>query len=572
MPDPAEPTFDCIVLGAGMAGVTAARNLQQKGQRVLLLEGSERIGGRMNSNRGLVPDPDQPGQFLPIEAGAEYIHVAKKGRYKAFWKEIEARGFTTSRFPKTTKFLLDSLLDKLLGKEEELARNRLFFEAWGKTLTTDEALEQDKEIQKAAPLLFLLEIKDLFDPDKQEDIAAGEFVKKQDYQGRGVVMGQYTLSAHTPGLLDDPPPGLPPGQPNPNDTISVAGLLKDEIQDQLIEPAEFRLEVEADGRRRIPGYDSLPRAICDQFLAAGGTLRKSDPGTTAMKVVRVEKTVGNIVVTTRSGEQFVGRSALSTFSVGMLDPTTGEGAAIFGPLLDAEKRQALEMVKMGAITKFSLVFKERLWAPEATAMTVLSNPEGRARTFFSAFPDRPQGPHVLTGLLMGKDHLAIKDLDDGAAIQLLLDELHRVFGRGGPRWTAETVLAGERDPAGRFVPLYHRQDWQRDEFAKGGNSFLRHHPAGPLGVTRAREALKNPRGTLPLFWAGEATAPAYDRFYQPLAVHGAYISGVEAAADILHYLTVCRGDEMCFGQYYEKKYLKRGLGKKIKEFFEDLFS
>ncbi|MFJ7905670.1 flavin monoamine oxidase family protein [Kitasatospora sp. NPDC096204] len=39
-------TYDTIVVGAGMAGLTAARELRKKGQRVLVLEARNRIGGR----------------------------------------------------------------------------------------------------------------------------------------------------------------------------------------------------------------------------------------------------------------------------------------------------------------------------------------------------------------------------------------------------------------------------------------------------------------------------------------------------------------------------------------------
>jgi len=42
----ASPDYDAIVLGAGFAGVTAARELRMKGLRVLLLEARPRIGGR----------------------------------------------------------------------------------------------------------------------------------------------------------------------------------------------------------------------------------------------------------------------------------------------------------------------------------------------------------------------------------------------------------------------------------------------------------------------------------------------------------------------------------------------
>jgi len=41
--------FDTIVVGAGVAGLTAAALLVRSGSRVLVLEGRDRIGGRVHT-------------------------------------------------------------------------------------------------------------------------------------------------------------------------------------------------------------------------------------------------------------------------------------------------------------------------------------------------------------------------------------------------------------------------------------------------------------------------------------------------------------------------------------------
>ena len=543
--------YDCIVLGAGIAGVTAARNLQLKGLRVLILEGSDRIGGRVYSKRSFVKNPDYvpnpagEGQFIPIEAGAEYVHVENKDRYRAFWDELSHQGFTTSKFHKTGS----------LSPPDE-PRTRTFFPNWTRTLTALEALA-DPEVFPAAGLLF--EVRQ-FNPIKQDDLSARALVQRLDYTGRGRSLAEYTLSAHTPGLLDDPDPLTPPGGADPNDTLSIAGMSADRLPDQLLEEADFRVERVQGRAHKICGYDTLPRRIADEFVKAGGVLEMSDVQTAHRKVVNVQRIPqGGIQVTTQDGQVFSGRSAVSTFSVGMLDPETGEGDTIFGELLTAEKRAALESVKMGPITKFSLEFKERVWngdGPWSGHMAILAHPEGQARTFFSAFPDQQDGPHVLTGLLMSKDHLRIQDMDDTEATQHLLDVLHDVFDPDGARWTPESVLVGERDTAGRFHPNIMRQDWSEDPFAKGGNSYVKYLPSDQrkLKVVELREALKTPLETLPVFWAGEATASAYDIDYQPLSVHGAYISGVRVAEDVAYYLTTAQEQAGPFTTYYRDKY------------------
>ena len=60
-------TEDIIIIGAGVSGLMAARQLSEKGMNVLVLEADSRIGGRVHT----VHDPAFP---VPLELGAEFVH------------------------------------------------------------------------------------------------------------------------------------------------------------------------------------------------------------------------------------------------------------------------------------------------------------------------------------------------------------------------------------------------------------------------------------------------------------------------------------------------------------------
>jgi len=76
---------DIVILGAGIAGLTAARTLAERGLRVLVLEARDRVGGRVFS---------VPAQQQTAELGAEFVH----GRPPELWALIaECNAETTER-------------------------------------------------------------------------------------------------------------------------------------------------------------------------------------------------------------------------------------------------------------------------------------------------------------------------------------------------------------------------------------------------------------------------------------------------------------------------------------------
>jgi monoamine oxidase len=86
--DTAIERADVLVLGAGMAGLSAAHTLVDTDLDVLVLEARDRLGGRTHTDK----------QFagFPVELGAEFVH----GTRVKTWEWIERLGLRTSHWQK----------------------------------------------------------------------------------------------------------------------------------------------------------------------------------------------------------------------------------------------------------------------------------------------------------------------------------------------------------------------------------------------------------------------------------------------------------------------------------------
>jgi monoamine oxidase len=74
---------EVIIIGAGVAGLTAARTLSNGGLSVIILEARDRVGGRIFTRH-------IPSFPTPIELGAEFIY----GQPREIWDAVESAGLT----------------------------------------------------------------------------------------------------------------------------------------------------------------------------------------------------------------------------------------------------------------------------------------------------------------------------------------------------------------------------------------------------------------------------------------------------------------------------------------------
>lgn len=89
LPAPSKTDYDVIVVGAGFAGVTAARELARAGLSTLVLEARNRVGGRTFTNKFA---GDQ------IEMGGTWIHWSQPH----VWSEITRYGLSLKESPGAT--------------------------------------------------------------------------------------------------------------------------------------------------------------------------------------------------------------------------------------------------------------------------------------------------------------------------------------------------------------------------------------------------------------------------------------------------------------------------------------
>jgi monoamine oxidase len=244
------PSKDVIIIGAGMAGLAAARTLAESGLSVTLVEARDRVGGRIYT---------VPGDPLPIELGAEFIH----GLPEELIRLVDEAGLTHFELEGQSRCF-----------QEELGRDRL------------------------GPCANQREVDQLFDqlshfnpPDA--DLSFSEFI------------AQRGLSPQAATLATNYVEGFNAAD---GKRISIFALAKQQAaEDRISGDRVFRV---------AEGYARVPEFLLRRFLAAGGEWVPS----AAVRSISWEP--GAARVETHAGRTFQGTAVVITLPLGVLQART----------------------------------------------------------------------------------------------------------------------------------------------------------------------------------------------------------------------------------------------------------
>ncbi|MGL4636779.1 MAG: flavin monoamine oxidase family protein [Beijerinckiaceae bacterium] len=190
---------DVVIIGAGSAGIAAARELAKSGKRFILIESRDRAGGRVHTDTTL-------GQ--PFDAGAAYIHFAETNPWSAVAQEagVDLQGgyrlWSGSIAYRNGQALAGDEMARRSGNSRRLFEIYEDIEEREDTSIADAISEADQELQDAARIQSQMAAGE--DPER---VSVTDWQRLEGGQNRLVPGGYGTLVAKT-GMALNPRLGV----------------------------------------------------------------------------------------------------------------------------------------------------------------------------------------------------------------------------------------------------------------------------------------------------------------------------------------------------------------------------
>jgi monoamine oxidase len=322
-----------LVLGAGIAGLTAAYELTKAEYKVEVLEAAKRVGGRCLTVRrdDVVEQEGRPQQTCRFDAGLywnagpgriPYHHQALLGYCRDFGVELEAYVMEN----RAALFQSDGSWNGAPVRNRRLANDTRGYvsELLAKAINKN-ALDDDLGAADRKELLALLAVFGDVDPDDH-------------YRYTGSPRSGYAVppAVLTPGDVEAPLP--------------LPALLQSRFWNQrFYQPEDF--EWQATMFQPVAGMDQLVRAF---------ERRVGDSITRGAEVVKVENAEGGVLVTFQRGAKGEPETrkvdyCVSTIPLPLLRPL------IENPTFDADFKTAVGRVQFAAAAKVGWQADQRFW-------------------------------------------------------------------------------------------------------------------------------------------------------------------------------------------------------------------
>ncbi|KAK5650233.1 hypothetical protein RI129_001262 [Pyrocoelia pectoralis] len=559
------PTKKCgkvIVIGAGIAGLAAARQLQQFGMEVIVLEARDRVGGRIATFRkgNYIADL---GAMVVTGLGGNPVTVLSKQidmelhRIRQKCPLYQSSGVTVD---KDKDEMVEREFNRLLEATSYLSHRLDFNYAGNKPVSLGQALEwviklqekhvKEKQIQHLKSVIALQEklktthklivgvkehmeesnirLKELTGTAKRNvelefayrscirDLNAcakqWDGLKEQANEIEGKLKdlensppSDVYLSSKDRQILDWHFANLEFANATPLSNLS----LKHWDQDDDFEFTGNHLTVRN-------GYSCVPVALAEGLdIKLNASVRKVEYSQTG-----VEVTVYN-PRNTASTNTYHADVVLCTLPLGVLKvavaPTSGQLNTVqFSPPLPDWKTSAIQRLGFGNLNKVVLCFERIFWNPQANLFGhVGSTTASRGELFL--FWNLYKAP-VLLALVAGEAAAIMENVTDDVIVGRCIAVLRGIFGQSGVPQPKETVVTR----------------WRADPWSRGSYSFVAVGSSGsdydllasPV-IPPDEHGVSVTSGPAKLFFAGEHTIRNY-----PATVHGAFLSGLREASRI----------------------------------------
>ncbi|PIA52103.1 hypothetical protein AQUCO_01000175v1 [Aquilegia coerulea] len=441
-----------IIVGAGLAGLAAARHLMLLGFKVLVLEGRKRPGGRVRtrkmSGKGksdgeeVVAAADLGGSVLTGINGNPFGVLARQLGFPLH----KVRDICPLYLPdgKTVDSEVDSRVEvsfnRLLDKVCKL-REAMLEEVNCVDVSLGSALEAFRRTYEVAE-------------DSQERMLLNWHLANLEYANAS--------------LLSD---------------LSMAFWDQDD-------PYEM-----GGDHCFIPGGNGrFIRALADDLpIIYDRTVQRIQYGSDG-------------VIVFAGGQVFRGDMVLCTVPLGVLKRESIE----FVPELPLAKREAIQRIGFGLLNKVAMLFPYDFWGGGIDTFGHLTEDSSMRGEFFLFYSySSVSGGPLLVALVAGESAVKFESMSPVDAVGRVLDILKSIFARKGIQVPNPVQVVCTR--------------WGKDKFTYGSYSYVAIGASGD-----DYDVLAESVGDGRVFFAGEATNRRY-----PATMHGAFLSGLREAANIL---------------------------------------